>query len=70
MLAAVMMLFAMLPLAGCGEGDEVDNTPDYPVEVGGVKFNGAPSKVVCYSPNICYLAQLVPSCCFVSAIRS
>lgn len=49
-LAALLMLVSTLSLSGCGDdGEEVDNTPDYPVEVGGVKFVGAPSKVVCYS---------------------
>ena len=48
--AALMMLFSAFSLSGCGDDDnEVDNTPNYPVEVGGVKFVGAPSKVVCYS---------------------
>ncbi|MBQ9901704.1 MAG: ABC transporter substrate-binding protein [Clostridia bacterium] len=51
--AALMLLFSLLlPLSGCGEDDEVDNTPDYPVEVGGVRFVGPPSKVVCYSSTL------------------
>ncbi len=53
LLAAILMLFTMLPLAGCGDdGDDKDNTPNYPVEVGGVRFVGQPSKVVCYSSTL------------------
>ena len=39
-IAALLMLFSLLSLNGCGE--ETDNTPDYPVEVGGVRFLGPP----------------------------
>ena len=49
-IAALLMLFSLLSLNGCGE--ETDNTPDYPVEVGGVRFLGPPSKVVCYSSTL------------------
>ena len=52
LLAAVLMLFTVFPLTGCGGDDETDNTPNYPVEVGGVKFVGSPSKVVCYSSTL------------------
>ena len=52
LIAALLMLFSMLPLSGCGNDEEGDNTPDYPVEVGGVRFVGAPSKVVCYSSTL------------------
>lgn len=44
---AAGMLLGILPLSGCG-GDG-DSTPNYPVEVSGVKFVAAPSKVVCFS---------------------
>ena len=50
-LLALLTVFYMLPLSGCGD-DDTDNTPNYPVEVGGVKFVGAPSKVVCYSSTL------------------
>ena len=49
---ALLMVFSMLPLSSCGDGAENDNTPNYPVEVGGVKFVGSPSKVVCYSSTL------------------
>lgn len=50
LMTALLMLLCMMPLSGCGDDDsEKDNTPNYPVEVGGVKFLGPPSKVVCYS---------------------
>ena len=49
---ALFALFSVLPLTGCGEGDKSDSTPNYPVEVGGVRFVGAPSKVVCYSSTL------------------
>ena len=52
LLMALLTVFSILPLSGCGDGDDVDNTPNYPVEVGGVKFVGAPSKVVCYSSTL------------------
>ena len=52
LLTALLMVFSMLSLNGCGDGDEADNTPDYPVEVGGVRFVGPPSKVVCYSSTL------------------
>ena len=52
LIVALVMLCSMLPLSGCGDDEEVDTTPDYPVEVGGVKFVGAPSKVVCYSSTL------------------
>ena len=48
----LLMLFCMIPLSGCGDNDKTDNTPNYPVEIGGVKFVGAPSKVVCYSSTL------------------
>ena len=51
-IAALLMVFSMLPLSGCGEDKETDNTPDYPVEIAGVKFVGPPSKVVCYSSTL------------------
>lgn len=47
LLLAVVMLLGLLPLGGCGENS--DNTPNYPVEVGNVKFVAPPSRVVCYS---------------------
>ena len=49
---AILMIFSMFSLSGCGDDEEVDNTPNYPVEVGGVKFVGSPSKVVCYSSTL------------------
>ncbi len=49
---ALMMLCCMMPLSGCGEDENADNTPNYPVEVGGVKFVGPPSRVVCYSSTL------------------
>ena len=52
LLLALLTVFSLLPLSGCGEDDDTDNTPNYPVEVGGVKFVGAPSKVVCYSSTL------------------
>ena len=52
LLMALLMVFSMLPLSSCGDGAENDNTPNYPVEVGGVKFVGSPSKVVCYSSTL------------------
>lgn len=44
--AAVMMIW-LLPICGCG--DNGDTTANYPVTVGGVKFVGPPSSVVCFS---------------------
>lgn len=50
LITAVLLLVSMLPLSGCGkDDDDTDTTANYPVEVSGVKFVAAPSKVVCYS---------------------
>lgn len=50
LLTAVLMLLGMLPLSGCGGSG--DNTPNYPVEVSGVKFVSPPSKIVCFSSTL------------------
>ena len=49
MLLALAMAAAMLTMTSCGSDDDEEKMADYPVTVSGVKFVGAPSKVVCLS---------------------
>ena len=47
LLLVLTMALSMLSMTGCGDDEE--EMADYPVTVSGVKFVGAPSKVVCLS---------------------
>ncbi|MBQ1411782.1 MAG: ABC transporter substrate-binding protein [Clostridia bacterium] len=49
-LTAVFLLWNILPLSGCGGNS--DSTPNYPVEVSGVKFVSPPTKIVCFSSTM------------------
>lgn len=49
LLLVLAMVASMLTMTGCGSDDEEEEMADYPVTVSGVKFVGAPSKVVCFS---------------------
>ena len=52
MLLALTALFtAILPLSGCGEGDEKDAQGTYPVSVAGVTIEKRPEIITCLSAN-------------------